>query len=1364
MYALFRIPDLVDVRRTGDCQRVVRNRGLFLLSRHGNAFFESGIDEFGGVGAVGACHGDRSVDLRLNSLGSVVVDFFRSCRNFAVLGGFARDTQRVACCGGHGDIAADDSIVLCRQAIFRFRNHGDGAGGCGFFRSAVDCNRVSNFGIQLDFADRGGIFGGVIIGIRVAGGVDVQGVGAVGEFFPASHCDRSGNRIGLDIVFTKDAFADRDHIADFAVSGRDVSGGAVDLEVVVRGGRRGVDAGDFTVNRHIVFLVCEEQIAIVDAVAVFIIQIGEDHVFFDGDFFADGDLVFASLNGEVASDSAFAFEFDGVFSREQFDARDLGGTFHIESQDVFFGCGVAVISTHGDGTRNGRVFADGQFVGGVFAAHDDVARYGDFGAFHIPFAVCGIVAVNIGQIVGDNAERQSVDCIFSGHADVAGVCQLQRSGFDLGLVGGVQRDREIKRVFSAFHNDVTRYGDVGAARGDVRFAICIQSITEIELVAVSVHGDVGFNREIDVADRDFRMIVLVTFVCAFCHSRNGEVKRVAPAFHDNAVFAGDFGVDVLNLAAFFGIDVRAVHNYLCGVALDHVAVSVHLNGGILCGNGSCHIQVDRVRSSLIIDDFTVFDFLPACHEDTVAGFDLTFDGVRCTEHRDGVRSDCSVDFVLIGTGDRLIFAFCTGHPEIAVDVQRAFYGVAAGTFHRNSVRGDRAFCKAVFFILCDIDGVDGAFHVEAAELHDIFRVAVDQDVAVCLREGCSFLFMPLVVFDSLRSRHDHISGGELAVFAVDLVGVSEHVDSGFGCECSMVFDGVFVRGFVLDGIREFRSLTFVHFDAAVHIKHIGGGEGVEVVDQVAVSSHFEIGFQHALVVELVGLGALHGDCRDRVSFGIGNLTVFADVDFRFVGFKDEGFRIDFECAVDVEDSLSRTFRCEVLNGKIAVFLDVDGVFTRGEIKRSGNGVTAAFHVERIVVFAHADRHTVLIDRRVDLDVAQHVDRVVAFAHVDGAVDFHAAVHNEGIVAFGHVDCGVIIEFTTAVDFDAFAEFKLVFFFVTGDGAEYFAVLFDVEVGERKYSRRKLKKISFENEATFPGPIFDDRLLADGKHGVVFEEVDFFVDQLIFLLIGNDTVKGEQGVFFDIERETVDTVRELTVVKERFDTSGNDELAGAGDVAGDGRGLVAGNIDRVAAECGVAVQSTANFHGVGVGEFLVSLAFAHDDPLEIGDRERTFDSSLSEGLFAVLFAIDQQIADNGVFKRQILEVDHERFIDVVVNDRDGLCRDFGRKRIQRVDEDSFCVDLCSGGNGSCENDVRIFCVDDGISGDFAAFVERNRAFKGCAVNESAFHDSDRGVYGSAGKGCTVFQSYFSRIDFASGDLCALADDDVLRVES
>ena len=860
MFALFRIPDLVDVRRTRDCQRVVRNRGiLFLLSRHGNAFFESGIDEFGGVGAVGACHGDRSVDLRLNSLGSVVVDFFRSCRNFAVLGGFARDTQRVACCGGHGDIAADDSIVLCRQAIFRFRNHGDGAGGCGFFRSAVDCNRVSNFGIQLDFADRGGIFGGVIIGIRVAGGVDVQGVGAVGEFFPASHCDRSGNRIGLDIVFTKDAFADRDHIADFAVSGRDVSGGAVDLEVVVRGGRRGVDAGDFTVNRHIVFLVCEEQIAIVDAVAVFIIQIGEDHVFFDGDFFADGDLVFASLNGEVASDSAFAFEFDGVFSREQFDARDLGGTFHIESQDVFFGCGVAVISTHGDGTRNGRVFADGQFVGGVFAAHDDVARYGDFGAFHIPFAVCGIVAVNIGQIVGDNAERQSVDCIFSGHADVAGVCQLQRSGFDLGLVGGVQRDREIKRVFSAFHNDVTRYGDVGAARGDVRFAICIQSITEIELVAVSVHGDVGFNREIDVADRDFRMIVLVTFVCAFCHSRNGEVKRVAPAFHDNAVFAGDFGVDVLNLAAFFGIDVRAVHNYLCGVALDHVAVSVHLNGGILCGNGSCHIQVDRVRSSLIIDDFTVFDFLPACHEDTVAGFDLTFDGVRCTEHRDGVRSDCSVDFVLIGTGDRLIFAFCTGHPEIAVDVQRAFYGVAAGTFHRNSVRGDRAFCKAVFFILCDIDGVDGAFHVEAAELHDIFRVAVDQDVAVRLREGCSFLFMPLVVFDSLRSRHDHISGGELAVFAVDLVGVSEHVDSGFGCEYTMVFDGVFARGFVLNGIREFRSLTFVHFDAAVHVEHVGGGEGVEVVDQVAVSTHFEIGFQHALVVELVGGGALHGD-------------------------------------------------------------------------------------------------------------------------------------------------------------------------------------------------------------------------------------------------------------------------------------------------------------------------------------------------------------------------------------------------------------------------------------------------------------------------------------------------------------------------
>ena len=394
VFALFRIPDLVDVRRTGDCQRVVRNRGiLFLLSRHGNVFFESGVDEGGGVGAVGACHGDRSVDLRLNSRGSVVVDFFRSCRNFAVLGGFARDTQRVACCGGHGDIAADDSIVLCRQAVFRFRNHGDGAGGCGFFRSAVDCNCVSNFGIQLDFADRGGIFGGVTIGIRVAGGVDVQGVGAVGEFFPASHCDRSGNRIGLDIVLTKDAFADRDHIAVFAVSGRDVSGGAVDLEVIVRGGRRGVDAGDFTVNRHIVFLVFEEQIAIVDAVAVFIIQIGEDHVLFDGDIFADGDRVVASLNGEVVSDSAFALEFDDICIREQFNACDIGGTFHIKCQVVFFGCGVAVIITHGDGTRNGRVFADGQSVGGVFAAHDDVARYGDFGAFHIQFAVLGIVAV-----------------------------------------------------------------------------------------------------------------------------------------------------------------------------------------------------------------------------------------------------------------------------------------------------------------------------------------------------------------------------------------------------------------------------------------------------------------------------------------------------------------------------------------------------------------------------------------------------------------------------------------------------------------------------------------------------------------------------------------------------------------------------------------------------------------------------------------------------------------------------------------------------------------------------------------------------------------------------------------------------------
>ena len=304
---------------------------------------------------------------------------------------------------------------------------------------------------------------------------------------------------------------------------------------------------------------------------------------------------------------------------------------------------------------------------------------------------------------------------------------------------------------------------------------------------------------------------------------------------------------------------------------------------------------------------------------------------------------------------------------------------------------------------------------------------------------------------------------------------------------------------------------------------------------------------------------------------------------------------------------------------------------------------------------------------------------------------------------------------------------------------------------------------FEIKAS--GPIFDDRLLTDGKHGVVFEEVDFFVDQLIFLFIGNDTVKGEQGVFFDIERETVDAVRELTVVKERFNTSGNYELAGAGDVAGDGGFPRLENIDRVVAECGIALQSTTNFHGVGVGEFLVSVAVAHDDPAESGDCERTFDSSRSEGLFAVLFATDQQVADNGVFKRQFfLEVDHESFIDVVVNNLDGLCRDFGRKRIQRVDVDGVCVDLCSGGNDSCEIDRRIFCVDDGISGDFAAFVERNLAFKGCTVNESAFHDRDRGVYGSAGKGCTVFQSHFSRIDFASGDLCALANDDVLRVES
>ena len=314
------------------------------------------------------------------------------------------------------------------------------------------------------------------------------------------------------------------------------------------------------------------------------------------------------------------------------------------------------------------------------------------------------------------------------------------------------------------------------------------------------------------------------------------------------------------------------------------------------------------------------------------------------------------------------------------------------------------------------------------------------------------------------------------------------------------------------------------------------------------------------------------------------------------------------------------------------------------------------------------------------------------------------------------------------------------------------------------------KISFKTEAIILGPIFDDCLLADGKHGVVFEEVDFFVDQLIFLLIGNDAVKGEQGPGFDIECETVDAVRELTVVKERFNIFDNDELAGAGDVAGDGRyrlvQLKVGNIDRVVAECGIAVQFTADFHGVGVGEFLVSVAVAHDDPAESGDCERTVDSNvLFEELFAVLFAIDQQVADNGVFKRQFfLEVDHERFIDVVVNDLDELCRDFGRKRIQRLDVDGVCVDLCSGGNDSFESDRRIFCVDDGISGDFAAFVERNLAFKDCAVDESAFHDRDRGVYGSAGKGCTVFQSYFSRIDFASGDLCALADDDVLRVES